>query len=164
MFCKIVEEIVKSWSKCFVKSWSKCFIKWRVWATVFAWQILTWLNVILFLLNFYSCSDMHFVWFSMWDGFYSPRVSESHPSRWRRGWNSETSGEKSISLGKPYKMHFLAYFTVQGTLVMINTLRKVEDHENHVRWIYLTTVLYMGERQKYARMDCLLHLLAKIHN
>ena len=29
-----MEEIVKSWSKCFVKSWSKCFIKWRVWATV----------------------------------------------------------------------------------------------------------------------------------
>ena len=35
-------------------------------------------------------------------------------------------------------------------LVMLNTLRKVEDHENHVRWIYLTTVLYMGESQKYA--------------
>ena len=34
---------------------------------------------------------------------------------------------------------------------MINTMRKVEDHENHVRWIYLTTVLYMGESQKYAR-------------
>ena len=29
--------------------------------------------------------------------------------RW--GWNSETSGKKSISHGKPYKMHFLAYFT-----------------------------------------------------
>ena len=24
---------------------------------------------------------------------------------------------------------------------MLNTLRKVEDHEHHVRWIYLTTVL-----------------------
>ena len=24
---------------------------------------------------------MHFVWFSMWDGFFSPRVSESRPSR-----------------------------------------------------------------------------------
>ena len=66
-------------------------------------------------------------------------ISESHLSRWRRGWDSETSGEKSISHGKPYKMHFLAYFTLQGMLVMINTLRKVEDHENHVRWIYLTT-------------------------
>ena len=31
---------------------------------------------------------------------------------------------------------------------MLNTLRKVKDHENHVRWIYLTTVLYMGESQK----------------
>ena len=28
---------------------------------------------------------------------------------------------------------------------------KVADHENHVRWIYLTTVLCMGECQKYAR-------------
>ena len=26
--------------------------------------------------------DMHFVWFSMWDGFFSPRVSESRPSRY----------------------------------------------------------------------------------
>ena len=68
-----------------------------------------------------------------------------HQSRLRRGWDSGTSGEKSISHGKPYTMHFLAYFTLQGTLVMLNTLRKVEDHENHVRWIYLTTVLYMGE-------------------
>ena len=57
---------------------------------------------------------------------FSPRVSE---------WDSETSGEKSISHGKPYKMHFLAYFTLQGTLVMLNTLRKVEDHENHVGFI-----------------------------
>ena len=29
---------------------------------------------------------------------------------------------------------------------------KVADHENHVRWIYLTTVLCMGEGQKYARI------------
>ena len=34
--------------------------------------------------------------------------------------------------------------TLQRTLIMLNTLCKVEDHENHVRWIYLTTVLYMG--------------------
>ena len=31
---------------------------------------------------------------------------------------------------------------------------KVTDHENHVRWIYLTTVLCMGEGQKYARITC----------
>ena len=35
---------------------------------------------------------------------------------------------------------------------MLNTLRKVEDHENHVRWMYLTTVLYMRESPKYAKM------------
>ena len=63
----------------------------------------------------------------------------------------ETSGEKSISLGKPYKMHFLTYFTLQGTLIKLNILCKVADHENHVRWIYLTTVLCMTEGQKYAR-------------
>ena len=35
--------------------------------------------------------------------------------------------------------------------VMLNTQRKVEDHENHARWIHFATVLYMGESQKYAR-------------
>ena len=34
---------------------------------------------------------------------------------------------------------------------MLNILRKIEDHENHVRWIYLATVLNMGESQKHAR-------------
>ena len=48
-------------------------------------------------------------------------------------------------------MYFLAYFTLQGTLVMLNTLSQVEDHETYVRWIYLTTVLYMRESQTYAR-------------
>ena len=41
-------------------------------------------------------------------------------------------------------------------LVMLNdTLHKVEDHENHVTWIYLPTVLYMGVSQKYVRKDVL---------
>ena len=30
---------------------------------------------------------------------------------------------------------------------------KFADHKNHVRWIYLTTVLCMGEGQKYATMS-----------
>ena len=38
---------------------------------------------------------------------------------------------------------------------MQNTLCKVADRENHVRWIYLTTVLCMGERQKYSRINLL---------
>ena len=69
--------------------------------------------------------------------------------------------EKSISHGKSFKMHFLAYFTLQGTLVMQNTLGKVEDPEKHVRWISLTTVLYMGESQKCARktIPCVLMLI-----
>ena len=81
--------------------------------------------------------DMHFVWFFMRDRFFSPQVSASLPSC-LRGWDSETSVEKSISYGKPCKMHFLAYFTFQVMLIMfITTLHKVEDHESHVRWISL---------------------------
>ena len=38
-----------------------------------------------------------------------------------------------------------------GTLIVLNTLRKVEDHDNRVRWIYLTTVLNMGESRMYAK-------------
>ena len=34
---------------------------------------------------------------------------------------------------------------------MQNTLHKVEDHENHVRWIYPTTVVNMGVCRNYAR-------------
>ena len=41
-----------------------------------------------------------------------PPGSESHPSGFRQGWDSETSGEKSIAHGKPYKMNFLTYFTL----------------------------------------------------
>ena len=43
------------------------------------------------------------------------------------------------------KKYFIVYFTFQGDLIMPNTLRIIEYHENHVRWIYLTTVLNMGE-------------------
>ena len=69
--------------------------------------------------------------------------------------SQKTSGEKSISYGKPYKtIHFLAYFTLQGTLFIV----QIEYHEDHVRWIYLTTVLKMGESQNYARMTFLLHV------
>ena len=46
---------------------------------------------------------------------------------------------------------FVTYFTLQGALIIINTLFKVVHHENHVRWMYLTTVINMGERRKYAR-------------
>ena len=79
-----------------------------------------------------------------------------------RGWDSETTGEKSISHGKPYKMYFLEYFTLQCTLVMLITLRKVDDHENHVRWIYLTTVLYMWRSQKYTRTRCPIYVICAL--
>ena len=49
---------------------------------------------------------------------------------------------------------FSAYFTLQCTLIKLNIMRNVADHENHVRWVHLTTVLCMGECQKYARIAC----------
>ena len=78
-------------------------------------------------------------------------------------WHSGTSGEKSISHGNPYKMKFfLAYFTLQGMLIMLNIMHsKVEDHENHMRWIYLRTVLNFGVSRKYASR-CIVHLLFKV--
>ena len=50
--------------------------------------------------------DRHFAWFSMWDE-----------------WDSETRGEKSISHEKPYKKYILAYFTLQGALIIVQNLR-----------------------------------------
>ena len=35
----------------------------------------------------------------------------------------------------------ILYTSRHGTLITLNILRKVEDHENHVIWIYLATVL-----------------------
>ena len=66
----------------------------------------------------------------------SPQTSDSHPSRLRLGWDSKTSGEKFISHGKPYNMHCLAYFTLLDTLVILNTLHNVEDHDNHVIFLW----------------------------
>ena len=74
----------------------------------------------------------------------------SNQSHLQQEWNSETSGEKSISHGKTHKTN-LAYFTLQGTSIMLNIQRKVEDHANHVRWIYVTSILNMRESPKYAR-------------
>ena len=58
--------------------------------------------------------------------------------------------------GKPYKMHFLAYFY---TLIKLNIMCKVADHESHVRWIYLTTVPCVGEGQKYVRKWNVIHFV-----
>ena len=92
--------------------------------------------------------DMHFVWFSMWDGFFSPRVhstalvppesrSDEGGIRWRVVRNSSHM-----------EHHTKCIFSHTYTLIKLNTLCKVSDHETHVRWIYLTTVLCMGEGQK----------------
>ena len=61
-------------------------------------------------------------------------------------------------------MHFLAYFTLQCLLIMLSTLHKIEDHENHVRWIYLATVLNMGESWKYARRSVPASHVFSIHH
>ena len=45
-----------------------------------------------------------------------------------------------------------AFMVIFCIIKHINILHEVEDHENHVRWICLRTVLNMGESQKHARM------------
>ena len=55
-------------------------------------------------------------------------------------------------------MHFIAYFTLQGTLVMLNTLCKVEYHENHVIWTYLHGVeseVIMHSKCTYDKAHCI---------
>ena len=61
-------------------------------------------------------------------------------------------------------MHFLAYFTLSGTLIKLNIMCKIADHENHVM-IYLTTVLCMGEGQKYSIImdSCHVNITGKIN-
>ena len=54
---------------------------------------------------------------------FSPLVSKSHSSSLWWGCDSEMSGEKSISYGKPYKKHFLAYFTLHGALITVKSWR-----------------------------------------
>ena len=89
--------------------------------------------------------DMHFVWFSIRD--FSHHESQN-PAQ-----SLATNEIRRRVVRKPYKMYFLAYFTLQDMLVMLNILRKVENHENHVRWIYIKTVLNMGDSRKYARIN-----------
>ena len=61
-----------------------------------------------------------------------------------------------ILYGFPFEMDFSLLRQVVRNLngkpyIMLNTLHKVEDHENHVRVIYLITVFYIGASEKYAR-------------
>ena len=84
---------------------------------------------------------------------FSPRVSESHSS-------SSDPGKRLGWIWRPVvrKIH-IAWKTIQNAFSRIlYTLRhdnqakytlNVEYHEDHVRRIYLTTVLNMGESRKY---------------
>ena len=60
-----------------------------------------------------------------------------------------------VGFGDEWWEIHLAWKTIQNAFSRIfYTLRhfnQVAAHENHVRWIYLTTVLCMGKGQKYAR-------------
>ena len=60
---------------------------------------------------------------------------------------SDFSDAKIHLTWKLYKMHFLAYFILQGEKYFV----QCEDNENHMRWMYLTTVLNMGVSLKYVR-------------
>ena len=53
------------------------------------------------------CMIFHARWIFLTTTLRIPPKSRSDESGIRRGW---VTGEKSISHGKPYKMHFLAYF------------------------------------------------------
>ena len=99
--------------------------------------------------QYFSFYSMHSVWFFIRDGFFSTQVSESHPPKLivpRVGFEW-------------WEIH-LSWKTIQNVFSRLlytsrhvnhdNALSKVEDHENHVGWIYLTTVLDMGDSQKYA--------------
>ena len=66
---------------------------------------------------------MHFLYGFPWEMDFSHHES-LNPAR-VAGWDLETSGEKSIPRGKPYKNALLAYFALQGTLIKLNTLCKV---------------------------------------
>ena len=66
------------------------------WCVICVYTINNTIELPVYIVFVYrSIVDMHFVWFSMWDGF--SLVSESHPRRQWLGWDSETSGEKSPS-------------------------------------------------------------------
>ena len=110
-------------------------------------QTITWMSTNTIIHK----EDMHFVWFSMWDGFFSPRVSESRPSRvaTRVGF-----GDEWWEIHLTWKTIQNAFSRILYTLMHFNqTKYNVQSCRswNHVRWIYLTTVLCMGESQKYAR-------------
>ena len=99
--------------------------------------------------------DMHFVWFSMWDGFLWPRISESQGGILRQVVRNPSHMENYTKCILSHSLHLIL-----GMLVMLNTLHKVKDNENDVRWIYLitVTVLYMGASQKYARTFRYMHV------
>ena len=99
--------------------------------------LLPMLSVLWYFINLKN--DMHFVWFPCEMEFLttSPWIEspDLHAMRVRFGddwWEIHLAWE-------PYIMHFLAYFTLQGML-------NIEDHENHMRWIYLATVRKVKSR------------------
>ena len=93
------------------------------------------------------CMVFHVIWIFLTTSLRIP------PSHLRRGWFSETSGENSISHGKSYQMHFFAYFTLHCAKLKNMKLRKIEDHENHVRWIYPMIISPEAATQVYSKIS-----------
>ena len=77
------------------------------------------------------CMVFHAIW------IFSPGVFESHP--------------ESLATRVRQNAFSRILYTSRHVNHTENTPRTVEYHENHVRWIYLTTVLYMGVGQKNVR-------------
>ena len=66
---------------------------------------------------------MNFVWFPREMDFSHHKSPNPTRVAWRQEWDSETSGQKTISHGKPYKMHFLAYFKLWGMCNVAQSLK-----------------------------------------
>ena len=138
-------------------------------------------NLITWYCKYHPCPWYAFFMVCMWDGF--SHHESPNPARvacYECGILRQVVRIKSISHGKPIKNAFSHILTLQGTLIKLNTLCKVADHENHVRWIYLTTVLCMGDfisfrescmsitvKRNYITwicvLDSILHLLWCLH-
>ena len=84
------------------------------------------------------CTVFHVKWIFLTTNLrIPPRVDEGGIRR--RVVRNPSRMENHTKCIFSHNLHFKACM-----LVMLNTLREVVDHDNHVRWIYLTTVLYMG--------------------
>ena len=85
---------------------------------------------------------------------FSAQVSESHRSRlWRKRRGRVWFGDESWEIHLSWKTIQDAFSRILCTSSYVNhskyvILCQVKDNENHVRWIYITPVLNMGESRE----------------